>query len=114
MDGAFPYLNRELSWLEFNLRVLAMAGDAEVPLLERAKFLAIHSSNLDEFFQVRVAGLKNLAEAGIARRGPDGLSISAQLSAINRATEAQYALVDEIFHDELVPELSAVGVTFSD
>ena len=66
------YLNRELSWLDFNARVLALADDPAVPLLERAKFLAIFSQNLDEFFQVRVAGLKDQVAAGLGATAPDG------------------------------------------
>jgi polyphosphate kinase len=68
------YVNRELSWLEFNRRVLEEAQDPSVPLLERVKFLAIFSSNLDEFFMVRVAGLKRRALAGDAADGPDDLT----------------------------------------
>src|SRR5688500_221557 len=84
-DDAPPpahYLNRELSWLDFNERVLALAEDAALPLLERAKFLAIFSNNLDEFYQVRVAGLKDQAAAGLAQSGPDGLSPGEQLKAV--------------------------------
>ena len=78
------YLNRELSWLEFNRRVLHEALDARTPLLERLKFLAIFSSNLDEFFQVRVAGLKQQVAAGIVERTADGMTPEDQLSAISR------------------------------
>ena len=73
------YRNRELSWLDFNERVLAMAEDRRVPLLERAKFLAIFSQNLDEFFQVRVAGLKDQVAAGVATSSPDGRTAAQQL-----------------------------------
>jgi polyphosphate kinase len=68
------YLNRELSWLEFNRRVLHEALDPRTPLLERLKFLGIFSSNLDEFFQVRVAGLKQQLAAGIVERTADGMT----------------------------------------
>src|ERR687895_12535 len=69
------YLNRELSWVDFNQRVLELAEDSEhVPLLERAKFLAIYTTNLDEFFMVRVAGLHDQVDAGLDARGDDGLS----------------------------------------
>src|SRR4029450_648018 len=77
--AADRYLNRELSWLDFNTRVLSMADRPDVPLLERAKFLAIFSANLDEFFQVRVAGLKDQVAAGLGVLTPDGLSPSEQL-----------------------------------
>ena len=76
------YLNRELSWLDFNQRVLELAEDDRVPLLERAKFLAIYESNLDEFFMVRVAGLHDQVDAGVDAAGPDGLSPSATIDAI--------------------------------
>src|SRR5690606_26972987 len=76
-DNTLPvdrYLNREQSWLDFNARVLALAEDTSQPLLERAKFLAIFASNLDEFYMVRVAGLKRRAETGLSVRSADGLS----------------------------------------
>src|ERR687892_2800979 len=74
LDSPELYTNRELSWLQFNERVLELAEDDSTPLLERVKFLAIYANNLDEFFQVRVAGLHDQVEAGIDARGPDGLS----------------------------------------
>ena len=78
----FPYLNRELAWLEFNARVLFEARDERNPLLERVKFLSIFAGNLDEFFQVRVAGLREQVEAGKAHRSPDGRTAEEQLAAI--------------------------------
>jgi len=77
-----PYINRELSWLEFNARVLNEARDQRNPLLERVKFLTIFASNLDEFFQVRVAGLRQQVQAGRAARSPDGRTAEEQLAAI--------------------------------
>ena len=79
---SLPYLNRELSWLEFNARVLHEASDLRVPLLERLKFLAIFSRNLDEFFMVRVAGLRRQVESGNLHTPPDGLTAQEQLAAI--------------------------------
>ena len=81
----YPYLNRELSWLEFNARVLHEARDERNPLLERVKFLAIFAGNLDEFFQVRVAGLRQQVEAGKVARSPDGRTADEQLAAVARA-----------------------------
>src|SRR5689334_24643922 len=77
------FLNRELSWLDFNARVLALAEDPAVPLLERVKFLAIFSQNLDEFFQVRVAGLKDQVAVGITKRAPDGRTPAQQLLEVH-------------------------------
>jgi polyphosphate kinase len=90
--GAPPYINRELSWLDFNARVLHEARDERTPLLERAKFLAIFASNLDEFFQVRVAGLREQVAAIGAKRSPDGRTPAEQLEAIH---ERVGALVNE-------------------
>jgi polyphosphate kinase len=101
-----PFINRELSLLEFNQRVLALATDPALPLLERLRFLCISSSNLDEFFEIRVAGLKQLAELGTA---PEG-QLEGQLTAIRtgaaRLIEDQYACLN----DQLLPELHAAGV----
>ena len=87
-DDAYDtrFLNRELSWLEFNHRILALAEDASMPLLERVKFLAIYASNLDEFFQIRVAGLQEQVEAGVHRRAPDGRTPAEQLEGIRVRT----------------------------
>jgi polyphosphate kinase len=82
LDSPELFSNRELSWLQFNERVLELAEDPEIPLLERAKFLAIYASNLDEFYMVRVAGLHDQVDAGIDARGPDGLSPSETIERI--------------------------------
>src|SRR5215212_2910099 len=74
LDATELYFNRELSWLDFNDRVLALAEDESMPLLERVKFLSIYCSNLDEFFMVRVAAHHDQVDAGIEGRGPDGLT----------------------------------------
>ena len=107
-------LNRELSWLDFDARVLALADAGGTPLLERAKFLAIYSSNLDEFFQVRVAGLKDQLAAGLGRVSADGLEPAEQLAAIRVRVEELTAHVDRIFLDEVTPGLADVGIRLSD
>ena len=108
------FINRELSWLEFNARVLEEAQDPANPLLERVKFLAIFSSNLDEFFMVRVAGLREQAFGGVAAQdvSADGLRSLTQLLNISKRT-AQ--LVDEqyrCFNEAIVPALAGEGVQF--
>src|SRR5690606_38233252 len=84
LAGASRYLNRDLSWLEFNARVLAQARDVRLPLLERVKFLAIFTSNLDEFFMKRVGLLLRQIDAGIERPSPDGMTPRQQLEAVGR------------------------------
>ena len=104
------FVNRELSWLEFNRRVLDEAWDASVPLLERVKFLAIFSSNLDEFFMVRVAALKRRIQAGEAPLGPDGLTHGETMAAVAARVRA---LVDDqhrCFLQEIQPRLAAEGI----
>jgi polyphosphate kinase len=106
------YFNRELSFLEFNQRVLEQAKDSRIPLLERVRFLCISCANLDEFFEIRVASLKELLEAGAVQPGPDGLSVPEQLQAIRaravRLVDEQYQLLNDV----LMPELAASGVVF--
>jgi polyphosphate kinase len=104
------YLNRELSWLDFNARVLALAEDPSQPLLERAKFLAIFASNLDEFFMVRVAGLKRRDETGLAVRSADGLSPREQLTRIALRNQALAEAHARVFLDHVEPELRDEGI----
>jgi polyphosphate kinase len=105
------YINRELSFLEFNQRVLAQAFDETVPLLERLRFLCISSSNLDEFFEIRVAGLKQLLELGSGQFATDTLSLQEQLAAIHaramRLCSEQYRCLNEI----LMPALEREGIS---
>ena len=106
------FINRELSWLEFDERVLAIAADPSTPPLERAKFLAIFSQNLDEFFQVRVAGLLDQVEAGVAELSPDGRTASQQLSEIAREVARLTRFADRIFLNDVIPSLASHGVRF--
>jgi polyphosphate kinase len=103
------YFNREISWLQFNQRVLHEAFDLRTPLLERLKFLAIYSSNLDEYFMVRVSGLKQLIEAEVTRPS-DGLTPEAQLLAIREQLEPEVVRQHRYFNDELIPQLAKIGV----
>src|SRR5689334_3095762 len=100
-DGEPRYLNRELFALDFQSRVLAQAEDRTAPLLERAKFLAIFSDNLDEFFQVRVAGLMDQLAAGLTSGGSDGLSPLEQLRAIRRQVEDLVERQVRVFLDDV-------------
>jgi polyphosphate kinase len=106
-------LNRELSWLDFNARVLALAADERVPLLERVKFLAIFSQNLDEFFQVRVAGLKDQLAAGLTTTTPEGRTAAQQLGAIRERALDLVTEQERIFLTEVAPALAAAGIVFS-
>jgi polyphosphate kinase len=112
-DPERRYLNRELSWLDFNARVLALAEDPDTPLLERVKFLAIFSQNLDEFFQVRVAGLKERVAAGVTRRSVDGMTASEQLEAILARARDLTVRADEVFLGPVCRALAEVGIRFS-
>ncbi len=113
-DNTLPvdrYLNREQSWLDFNARVLALAEDTSQPLLERAKFLAIFASNLDEFYMVRVAGLKRRAETGLSVRSADGLTPRAQLALIASSTRELAGRQAQVFLDSVMPALAAEGIS---
>jgi polyphosphate kinase len=104
------FLNRELSWLDFNARVLALAEDPGTPLLERAKFLAIFAGNLDEFYMVRVAGLKRRLSAGLPMRGGDRISLRNQLEMISQRTAELVTRHAACFAEEVRPKLSAEGI----
>jgi polyphosphate kinase len=110
LDDPKLFLNRELSLLGFQSRVLEEAQDSANPLLERVKFLSILGSNLDEFFMVRVAGLKHQVEAGIEEPGPDGLSASAQLDAIRPVVATLMTEARRCFHEQLQPLLRDEGI----
>jgi polyphosphate kinase len=111
--GYARFSNRELSRLEFGNRLLDLAEDASLPLLERVKFLAIFSELLDEFFQVRVAGLEDQVAAGVRTRSVDGLRPTEQLRVIRARVEDLVAREDRIFLDQLVPALSDAGIRLS-
>jgi polyphosphate kinase len=113
VDNQLPedrYLNRELSWLDFNSRVLALAADTSLPLLERAKFLAIFASNLDEFYMVRVAGLKRRDEMGLSVRSADGLTPREQLRRIEERTRQISLRHAEVFLESVRPGLAEEGI----
>ena len=110
LDDPQWYLNRELSQLEFFRRVLEEAKDESIPLLERVKFLAIVGSNLDEFFMVRVAGLKQQIAAGVVELSIDGLTPAEQLAAIRKAVSKLLAEARDCYQDELMPTLAEAGI----
>ena len=103
-------LNRELSWVEFNARVLELAEDAQLPLLERVRFAAIFSKNLDEFFMVRVAGLLELDESDLPVRSVDGLTAGQALEAIRKRVSELTTRQGRLWRRELAPGLAAAGV----
>jgi polyphosphate kinase len=108
------FLNRELSWLAFNDRVLAEANDPTVPLLERVKFLAIYASNLDEFFMVRVAALRRQIEADIDTPGPDGLAPTAAMQLIVARVHQSHENIGCCFREKILPDLEAAGIFLLD
>jgi len=112
VSSAARFLNRELSWLDFNARVLALAEDQTLALLERTKFLAIFSSNLDEFFQVRVSGLQEQLDAGIRTRAPDGLDPAEALRAIRDHVRGLVERQTTVFTKDIAPALDEAGVRF--
>jgi polyphosphate kinase len=111
IDDPALYFNRELSWLDFNQRVLELAEDREVPLLERLRFCGIYANNLDEFFMVRVAGLFDQLDAGIEARGPDGLTPKEQIDAIQQRVLELDDRLCECFTGTLVPALEERGIS---
>ena len=104
------FINRELSWLEFNRRVLEEAQDPTQPLIERVKFLTIVSSNLDEFFEIRVAGIKQQIESETSDVGPDGLTPTDTFNAIQRTVHEIVATQYALWRDELMPALAKQGI----
>ncbi|MHB8262381.1 MAG: polyphosphate kinase 1 [Acidimicrobiales bacterium] len=107
------FTNRELSWLEFSSRLLDLAADVSLPVMERGKFLAIFSEGLDEFFQVRVAGLKDQVDAGLRARLPDGMRPQEVLAAIRSRVIELVERQSDIFLSGIVPELVTAGIAFS-
>ena len=108
------YLDREISWLQFNERVLQLAADESVPLLERARYLAIFTSNLDEFFMVRVAGLKRRIATGIAVRSASGLEPRDVLDQIAEVSHELMDLQSAVFHQQVRPALEEEGISIVD
>ena len=110
MKQPFPYIDRDISWLSFNYRVLQEAKDPNVPLLERIKFLAIYSSNLDEFFRVRVANHKNLVRLGKKTKKKLGLEPKLILSQLLQIVNDQQVEFSRIFEEEIIPALKKEGI----
>ena len=106
------YINRELSALEFNSRVLSQARDQSIPLLERLRFLCIVSRNLDEFFEIRVSSLQQRLEMGSSPAGPDMLSPHQALTAISHHAHDMVAQQYQLLNDSLIPDLDNQGVRF--
>jgi polyphosphate kinase len=110
LDAPGLYVNRELSWLEFNRRVLALASDASIPLLERLRYIAIFHANLDEFFMVRVAGLKRQVRAGVTEPTTDGRTAAEQLAAIATRLRPMLSTATTTLHEQLLRLLRRNGV----
>src|ERR1700682_1366475 len=108
------FINRELSWLEFNRRVLEEAQDATQPLIERVKFLTIFSSNLDEFFEIRVAGIKQQIESETSDLGPDALSPTETFNSIRRIAHELVGTQYALWNNELAPMLAKNGIRVHD
>ena len=106
-----PYINRELSWLEFNQRVLNEARRNDLPLMERLKFLSIAFSNLDEFFMVRVGGLEILRSARKRKPDPAGLTPSQQITLVRQRVKIMLGEIEDCFYEELMPALNNVGIS---
>jgi polyphosphate kinase len=110
LDDPRLYINQELSWLKFNDRVLDEARNQSLPLLERVRFLSIYANNLDEFFMVRVSGLRDQAAGGVVEIAPDGMSPTQQLAAIRQALGDQLTTMQYLWHKDLVPRLADAGI----
>src|SRR5205085_6434919 len=108
------FINRELSWLEFNRRVLEEAQDPTQPLIERVKFMTIFSNNLDEFFEIRVAGIKQQIQSETSEIGPDGMSPSETFNAIQRLGHELVATQYDLWNKELMPALAKNGIRLHD
>ncbi|HKS30885.1 MAG TPA: polyphosphate kinase 1 [Chthoniobacterales bacterium] len=108
------FINRELSWLEFNRRVLEEAQDPTQPLMERVKFMTIFSNNLDEFFEIRVAGIKQQIQSQTSEIGPDGMSPTETFNAIQRLVHELVATQYDLWNKELVPALAKSGIRLHD
>src|SRR5215204_2885450 len=110
LDDPALYFNRELSWLQFDERVLELAEEANVPLLERVKFCAIFTSNLDEFFMVRVAGLQDQVDAGVSTRGADGRTPSETVDGIHERMLPLNSRLCACLEHDLRPSLAEHGI----
>ena len=110
LDDPRLYLNRELSWLQFNARVLEEAEDTKNPLLERVKFLSIFSSNLDEFFMIRISGLREQLSGGVREGPPDGMTTSEQLAAVRQEVLRQLTRFSDCYQNEILPKLKAQDI----
>lgn len=109
-EKSIHFLNREISWLRFNLRVLEEAEHKRHPLLERVKFLTIFATNLDEFFMIRLSGLRRQVAAGTGGTTPDGMTPSEQILAINRELNVQFERYDRCWKQDVLPSLREAGI----
>ncbi len=114
LEDSSLYFNRELSWLDFNERVLQLAEDPDVPLLERARFCSIYEDNLDEFYMVRIAGMHDQVEANVDARGADEVSARGVIEGVHERAVALRKRLQKCFEDELKPQLAEHGIHFLD